>query len=128
VLLATKSLLISCCPPTDRSPRASRCRRIVNSPVTFVGLELDGEATGVTSSVAGSALATDGRETDGDGALGALLEEGGDTEVLETVSALPDTVGAGSLGVDDTLGDALAVKVGEEARQSGRARETMRTQ
>lgn len=84
-------------------------------PVALLGLELDGETTGVTGVVAGARLATDGGEADGDGALGALLEETGNAEVVEGVGTDPLAVGTRALGVDDTLGDTLAVKVGEEA-------------
>lgn len=83
-------------------------------PVALTGAELDGEATGVTSIVARARLSTDGREADGEGALRSLLEQVGNAEVGEVLSALPLAVGTGTLGVDDTLGDTLAVEVGEE--------------
>lgn len=83
-------------------------------PVALRGAELDGKATGVTVVVVGPRLATDSGEADGDGALGALLEDVGDTEVAEVVGTFPFTVGSSTLGVDDTLGDTLPVKVGKE--------------
>ena len=83
-------------------------------PVALLGAELDGEATGVTSRVGGSTLATDGREAGGRARLVADLgEDVGAADVGDVVGDLKDTVGSGALGVDDTLGDPLAVKVGE---------------
>lgn len=84
-------------------------------PVALLSLELDSKATGVTGVVARARLASDGRETNSDGALGTLLEEAGNAEVVERVGADPLAVGSRALGVDDTLGDTLAIEVGEEA-------------
>lgn len=59
------------------------------------------KSTRVTRSVARSRLATNGREADRDGRLLALLHEVGAADVTDIVGRLPDTVRAGTLGVDD---------------------------
>ena len=83
-------------------------------PVTLVRAELDREATGVAQVVARAALASDGAHTARNRALGAFLEDTGDTQVLEAVGALELAVGASALGVHDTLGHTLAVEVSEK--------------
>jgi len=91
--------------------------RVVEDPVhvALARLQLDGEASWVTGGVGGAGLATDGRESDGDRAFEALVGEAVcEADVLERLCALENTVGSGSLGVDDTLRDALSIKVREE--------------
>ena len=69
----------------------------------------------ITSRVRGTRLATDGRETDRRARLVTdLVEDGGAGEVADVVRDLKVAVRAGTLGVHDALGDALAVEVGEE--------------
>lgn len=54
-------------------------------------------------------------ESDGDGTLESLVDEAvSHADVLEGLCALEDTMSSRSLGVDDSLGNALAVKVGEQ--------------
>jgi len=86
-------------------------------PVTFVGTELDRETTRVSGAVVRARLTTNGRESDSDGALLAGLEDVGHAEVVERVGGLVETVGTTTLGVNDTLGNTLAVEVGEEVYQ-----------
>lgn len=86
-------------------------------PVALCGPELDTETTRVTSQVGSSALATNGRETDGDGALMALLEDVCQAKVIESIGRPVDTVCSTTLGVDDTLWDTLAVEVREQVDQ-----------
>lgn len=57
----------------------------------------------------GSALSADGGESGRQGALDSLPEHVGAGEVLESISALPDTVCSGTLSVDDSLGDSTRV-------------------
>ena len=64
-------------------------------------------------------LAADGREADRDGAaLADGAEHVGHADVLERLGALEVAVRASALGVDDTLRDALAVKVREQVDQA----------
>lgn len=65
----------------------------------------------------GTALATDGREAHGDGALGVLLEEFRETEVVHGVGADEAALCATALCVDYALRNALAVEVGEQVDQ-----------
>lgn len=87
-------------------------------PVALLGVELDGEATGITGTVGGTLLTTDGREAHkGLGLLANTLEHVNGGDVTDVVGDLEFTVGTGTLGVDDTLGDSLAVKVGQQIDQ-----------
>lgn len=90
--------------------------RVVEDPVevALLGPHLDRKATGVTGRVGRARLATDGGEAEGEGRLFALLEKLGAREIRDVVRGLKDTVGTAALGVDDALGDALPVKVGEQ--------------
>ena len=65
----------------------------------------------------GAGLATNGRESNRDGALLSGLEDVGHTEVIERVGGAVETVGTTTLGVDDTLGNTLSVEVREEIYQ-----------
>jgi len=86
-------------------------------PVALVSAELDGESTRVSRTVVGARLATDSGESDSDGTLLAGLENVGKTKVLEGVGSLVVSVGTTSLGVYNTLGDALTIKVREQIDQ-----------
>jgi hypothetical protein len=74
-------------------------------PVSLLGLELDREPSRVSSEIARTGLSSDGGESDGDGAFGALLEQIGNTEVLEAIGAFPGTVSSRSFSVNDPLGN-----------------------
>jgi hypothetical protein len=80
-------------------------------PVTLRSPELDTEATRVTGQIGSTALATDGRETDGDRALMALLEDVRQADIIEAIGSPVETVGSSTLGVNDTLRNTLAVEV-----------------
>jgi len=86
-------------------------------PVALRSPELDTETTRVASKIGSSALATDGRETDGDGALMTLLEDVCQADIIKSVGCPVDTVCSTTLGVNDTLGDTLAVEVREQIDQ-----------
>jgi hypothetical protein len=92
-------------------------RRIVEHPIpiAFLRPQLDRKPTRVTRGVRRAALTTDGGETDGRaGASADFGEELGAGEVGDVVCDFEVAVCAGAFGVDDALGDALAVEVGEE--------------
>jgi len=83
-------------------------------PVTFFSIELDCETTGVASSVSATLLTTDSGETKEDGSLLAnLVQELGLGNLAKVVSDLKDTMGTGTLGVDNTLRDTFSVEVSE---------------
>ena len=86
-------------------------------PVTLIGSELDGETTWVTGTVVRTRLTTDGGESDCDRALLASLEDVGKADVVKRVGGLVVTVSSSTLGVNDTLWNALAVKVREQVYQ-----------
>ena len=84
-------------------------------PVALLSPELDCKATRITSSIRRSRLPSNSRESDGQGSLLAhSAEEVCSGDVAEVMGGGEDTMGASSLGVDNTLGDTLAVKVGEK--------------
>ena len=87
-------------------------------PVTLIGVELDGEATGIASAVRRTFLATDGRETGETlGLLANGLEHINDCDVADIVGDLELSIGASTLGVNDTLWDSLPVKVCQKVNQ-----------
>lgn len=86
-------------------------------PVALCGPELDTETTRVTSQIGGSALATDSREADGDGALAALLEDICQAEVIKSIGRPVESVCSTTLGVNDTLGDTLTIEMREQIDQ-----------
>jgi len=51
-------------------------------PIAFIGTELDGKSTRVTSAISRGALSANGRETHGERASLACLEDVGETEIL----------------------------------------------
>jgi hypothetical protein len=90
---------------------------VVENPVevTLLSPQLDSKPTRVTSGVSRTRLATDSGEANGCTAFGTrLLEELDSADVRERVSQLEETVGTGTFGVYDTLGDTLTIKVSEK--------------
>ncbi|KAH0357207.1 CAT1 catalase, partial [Aureobasidium melanogenum] len=65
----------------------------------------------------GTRLATNSGESNSDGALLAGLENVGHTQVVKRVGGLVVTVGTTTLGVNDTLGNTLAVEVRKKVYQ-----------
>ena len=83
-------------------------------PVALLSVELDGETTGIAGSIGGTLLASDGGETGEErSALADTVQELGLGVLGDVVGDLEVTVGSSTLGVDNTLGDTLAVKVGQ---------------
>lgn len=78
-------------------------------PVALLGVELDGEASRITGGVGRALLATDGREASNAlGLLSDLAEHVDGRDVSDIVGHLEFTVSTSTLGVDYSLGDALA--------------------
>lgn len=75
-------------------------RRVVGDPikVSFGRSELDGETSRVTGGIRSTSLTTNSGESNGDGTLGALLEHGGQTEIVHVVGTDKLAVSAGALG------------------------------
>ena len=82
-------------------------------PRAFVGVELDGRAAGVAHGIGGAARAQHGGEAPENRGFLALGEQAclGDFRGLAVRSE--HTVRSGAAGVDDALGDALVVEVGD---------------
>ena len=84
-------------------------------PIAFVGSELDGKSSGVSSAIVRARPTTDGGESDGYGAFLAFgtpdVERG---KVIGRGGAFKETMGSGALCVDNTFRDTLSVKVGEK--------------
>ena len=59
-------------------------------------------------------LTTDGRESYSDRAPFSLLENVCKTQALQTLGGFVNAVSTAAFGVDDSLGDTIAVEVGEE--------------
>ena len=81
-------------------------------PVAFLGINLDCETPKVALGVGRSALSGDVRETHETLALRARLQGLGLGVAAEIATDLERTVSAGALGMDDALGNALAVEGG----------------
>src|SRR5712672_3089702 len=83
-------------------------------PVAFFGVELEGKAAGVALGVGGTFFAADSGEADEGGSFLADRVEEFRGSVLGHVGVAADEIamGAGALGVDDALGNTLAIKVG----------------
>lgn len=86
-------------------------------PVALVGAELDRETTGISGDVVRARFTTNGGEPDGNGALLALLENIGHTNIVERVCGLVETVSTTALSVDNTLRNTLAIEVREKIDQ-----------
>lgn len=112
-------------------------------PITLARLELDRESTRVTVGIRRAGLSTDGRESGGQGDLGSLLEHVGETKILESIGTFENSMSSTSkqtnasimsakvdhlhvnhtrhanspLGVNNTLGNPLSVKVTEQVDQ-----------
>jgi hypothetical protein len=87
--------------------------------VALFGVELEGEAAGITLGVSGTLFSADGGESqEGWGALADLREELG-RGVLGHVRVVTDemAVRGGTFGVDDTLGGTLTIEVGHFLEQ-----------
>jgi len=91
-------------------------RSVVEDPVhvALLSPELDREASRVTSTVGRAGLATYCGESNGNGALGLRAEEWCKAEIGNRVGGAVDTVSSSTLGVNDTLRNALSVEVREE--------------
>jgi hypothetical protein len=90
---------------------------VVEHPVevALLGSDLDGKPTGVTSSISGARLASDGRETHRyTGFVAHLGEEVGAGEVGDVVRDFKVTMGTSTFGMHDSLWDTFPVKVSEE--------------
>lgn len=86
--------------------------------VAFLGVQLDGETTGVSGSIGGARLTSDGRETSNQlGLLADGVQERRATDVGDVVGDLEVAERAGTLGVDHSLGDSLSVEVGKRVDQ-----------
>ena len=83
-------------------------------PVPLRCAELDRKASWVPCHVVRTRFATDGGEPDGDRTLLVCLENLRKTEVIQWVGGLIISVCATTLGVNDTLGDALTVEMGDQ--------------
>jgi hypothetical protein len=88
-------------------------------PVTLLSVELDGESTGIAGSICGTLLTSDSREASEErGALANAVQELGLGVLADVVGDLEVTMGTSTLGMDDTLGNALAVKVRKLVNES----------
>ena len=84
-------------------------------PVTLFSPQLDSETTRVTSSVSRATFASDCAESNRrTGPVSYLAEKIRTDEVSYIVRNLEITVGTGTLGMDDTLRNTLAIKVGQK--------------
>jgi hypothetical protein len=93
------------------SQKEYRCVVGDNVPVALRGPELDRETTRVSCAVMGTRLASHSRESGCDRARLALLEDVCHAKIIQGVGGLVDTMGTGTLGVDDTLGNSLAIEM-----------------
>ena len=82
--------------------------------VALLSVELNCEASGVSHCIGGASLTGDGREPE---ETGGLLSDGVEESSLGKfgyiLGNLEDSVGCGSLGVHDSLGDSLSVETSE---------------
>ena len=87
-------------------------------PVALFSSELDRETSRVSGTVGGAGFATDGGEANGDWALFAFFaEDVGNAEVVQWLGALEGPMSTAALGVDDSLGNAFTVEMGEKVDQ-----------
>lgn len=70
-------------------------------PVALIGLEFDGESTGVSSSIGGPGFASNGRETySGANFFAYLMEERLGSDVAEVMSYFEVAMSTGAFGMD----------------------------
>ncbi len=87
---------------------------LTDVPVTLFGANLNGKATGVSSSVSGAALSTDGAETDrGPSSVSDLAKELGTRKVGHVVSNSEGAMSTSTLGMDDALRDPFSIELCE---------------
>lgn len=87
-------------------------------PVALLCSEFDRKPSGVSCAVVGTRLATDGRESNRDGALFAFGRENVNHGQLGNgVCAFEEAMSATAFGVDDTFGNSLAVEMSQEINQ-----------
>ena len=83
-------------------------------PVAIVRVELDGEATNVAGGVGRAALAEDGREAHENRRLLAhFCEQRGPGVLRQSSRALEESMSRRAARVDDALGNALVIEVGD---------------
>jgi len=95
--------------------KENRC--IEEDPVQYalLGLQFDSKAMGITGSICRARFARNCGETDrGVNLLSDLVKKGLRRNVAQVMSNFEVTVSASTLGMDDTLGNALATKVCED--------------
>ena len=95
---------------TDEEHRGVVTNHVV---VALLGVELEGETAGVTLGVSGTLFTGDGGEASQDGGLLSGLQEVCGGVGRDVFGDFENTEGAGTLGVDDTLGGAFTVEVSE---------------
>jgi hypothetical protein len=84
-------------------------------PVTLVSLQLDSKSTGIPSSIRGTALASNGGESSSCfNLLTNRLEKGLRSDVTEIMGDFKVPMSTSTFGMDNTLRDALTIKVSEE--------------
>jgi hypothetical protein len=88
-----------------------RCVVRHNIPIALVCSELYRETPRVASTIMRTRLATHCREANSDGARLALLEDVCYAQVFKRVCGCIGTMSSRTLGVDDTLWNALAVEM-----------------
>ena len=87
-------------------------------PVALFCSKLDRETSRVSGTVGGAGFATDGREANGDRTLFAFFaEDVGNAEVVQWLGAFEGTMSTAAFGVDDSLGNAFTVEMGEKVDQ-----------
>jgi hypothetical protein len=80
-------------------------------PVAFVRLELHREASRITSTIMRSRFATDCGESNSDRALFAWLEHICETQILQAIRGLVDTMSPTTFGMNDSLWDTPAIEM-----------------
>lgn len=82
--------------------------------ISLLGVEFDSEASWVSNGISSTSLSSDGGESKEEwGLLTDLVEEGGLGELGYILGDLEDSMGARSLGVDNSLWNSLSVEVSE---------------
>ncbi len=82
--------------------------------VALLRVELDGKTTRITSRIGTSLFSANGRKSRKNrSSLSNLVQEGGLGVASHVVGHFKVAVSTGALGMDDTFGDAFAIKVGQ---------------